>query len=48
MLIWVCRESALPGSAENLPRVLFQNIEDEFAAWENVQAYLSLNIINLY
>ena len=42
MLLWVCKESALPaGTSDSLPKVPFQNLEDEFSSWENVQNYLN-------
>lgn len=56
MLIWVYRESAgfernaaassqLASKATSVP---FQNLEDEFSAWENVQNYLSHNTVSIY
>ena len=39
MLLWVCKESA--STSDSLPKVPFQNLEDEFSSWENVQNYLN-------
>lgn len=46
MLIWVCRESATSPIAEI--KVPFQNLEDEFASWDNVQAFLNCNMVGLF
>ena len=35
-------------SASSLTKVPFQNLEDEFASWENVQAYLGQNMASVY
>ena len=53
MLLWICKEAALPGAtvgegADELPRVPFQNLEDEFDAWENVQSYLKQDVSGLH
>ena len=45
MLLWVCKESVLPATSATEssvpPKVPFQNLEDEFSSWENVQSYLN-------
>ena len=49
MLLWICKEAQMSsGSTEHLPKVPFQNLEDEFSSWENVQAYLNSNTAGLY
>ena len=53
ILLWICKEASLPGAtvgegADELPRVPFQNLEDEFDAWENVQAYLKQDVSGLH
>ena len=49
MLLWVCKESTMPASTnDNLPEVPFQNLEDEFSSWENVQTYLEQNQAGMY
>ena len=53
MLLWICKESTLPDAtegegADERPRVPFQNLEDEFEVWDNVQAYLKQDISGLH
>lgn len=49
MMLWVCREADMPsGAIDELPRVPFQNLEDEFASWDNVVAFINQNVGGLH
>lgn len=49
MLLWISREASMTLISEQKPNLApFQNLEDEFASWSNVQAYLNQNVVGIY
>ena len=49
MLLWIFKEAqSLQNKAEDQLRVPYQNLEDEFENWENVQAYVKQDIAGIH
>lgn len=49
MLLWISREASITLTSEQRPNLVpFQNLEDEFSSWSNVQAYLNQNVVGIY